>query len=1038
MSFPDASAPLDAATLAPHLESIRRLARGLVAGDDLADDVVQETWVVALRRPPAEREHLGGWLAGIARNVARNLRRGQRRRLAREAQAAREGAAPSPAEVVERIEEHRRVLELARELEEPYRSTIVLRFFDDLTPTEIAARLGRPVPTVKTHLRRGLERLRARLDADHGGDRARWQHALGPIAFGTPRPRPTASWSPWSVAAAVAVVAVVGVIGVRTFLLEDRSSGTGAPQALVADGGGLPGADAEASSPSQRLRPGGGMEGAAGAAGGLAAAEAAGRNGMERELVIPVGFEVVGGRVPATVVVRGQDLAVRRFPVGEDGNVRLRDLPEGMYVAWIESPSTLTSSDTAFSIPYAGHRLPTLLALPAASLDVRVVDAKSKEPVAGARVAVHEGGQSTGAPGWTGTTGADGRVRIQSVPGMGLEGLEILQVCATGPGHQPGRAQVVLPPKALSTLQGVTVELAEGVALRGRAVDDAGVGVSGAVVVAAPKPLKKDVGGPDGDPPLDYDEALLARIAAGPSQVAVGVVHANDARLEDRPDAVAVRTGGGGAFDLEGLRPGTRYELLGFLPGHPSAVAIFDPEEAGGDLPLTLRFAEYGSAVITVSDEEGRRIAAPKVLDSPSTWRNEEGRLVAEGLPPGELYVRLSAAGRVGQGVQLQVESGRRVSAEVRLRPALELRGVVVGSDGTPIPRASVGIGNGGEGCVEWTYAQGDGHAEAADDGTFVIGGALPGRYELYAHGEGHRSRWRVPAVLPGDPVRIVLESSVERRLTLRITVPEGVDPPAEVVVHMLPSPMPDDGMMRSLMMGAGRWRMSCGPEQKFVWRDDGYPVRLQRDAGVLVVATDRFAPVRLTLPAGAVGPLSAVLSPGRSIRGRLLDVHGTPIPLGRIRAYPGTPGSPSARSAADGTFTLEHVPPGDAILWGGADGHLATHVVAPAAGGDAPVELRLPPGVVVKGLVTGWHPTACSCATIRALLDGRDSPDAGEEWEADYHSGRFQITLAPGRYVLEATERDRVGRLPIVVEEGKPLDVTVDMVPTKPPADDR
>ena len=55
-----------------------------------------------------------------------------------------------------------------------------------------------------------------------------------------------------------------------------------------------------------------------------------------------------------------------------------------------------------------------------------------------------------------------------------------------------------------------------------------------------------------------------------------------------------------------------------------------------------------------------------------------------------------------------------------------------------------------------------------------------------------------------------------------------------------------------------------------------------------------------------------------------------------------------------------------------------------------------------------------------------------------DYHSGRFQITLAPGRYVLEATERDRVGRLPIVVEEGKPLDVTVDMVPTKPPADER
>jgi DNA-directed RNA polymerase specialized sigma24 family protein len=37
---------------------------------------------------------------------------------------------------------------------------VALRFFGELSLEEIAASTGRPVNTVKTHLRRGLERLR--------------------------------------------------------------------------------------------------------------------------------------------------------------------------------------------------------------------------------------------------------------------------------------------------------------------------------------------------------------------------------------------------------------------------------------------------------------------------------------------------------------------------------------------------------------------------------------------------------------------------------------------------------------------------------------------------------------------------------------------------------------------------------------------------------------------------------------------------------------------------------------------------------------
>ncbi len=46
-------------------------------------------------------------------------------------------------------------------LDEPYRETVALRFFGELSLDEIATQTGRPLGTVKTHLHRGLIRLRS-------------------------------------------------------------------------------------------------------------------------------------------------------------------------------------------------------------------------------------------------------------------------------------------------------------------------------------------------------------------------------------------------------------------------------------------------------------------------------------------------------------------------------------------------------------------------------------------------------------------------------------------------------------------------------------------------------------------------------------------------------------------------------------------------------------------------------------------------------------------------------------------------------------
>jgi hypothetical protein len=74
-----------------------------------------------------------------------------------------------------------RVAEAVFSLEEPYRSAILYRYFENQPRREIAARLDISVAAVESRLRRGLQQLRARLDREFG-DRRSWCAALLPLA----------------------------------------------------------------------------------------------------------------------------------------------------------------------------------------------------------------------------------------------------------------------------------------------------------------------------------------------------------------------------------------------------------------------------------------------------------------------------------------------------------------------------------------------------------------------------------------------------------------------------------------------------------------------------------------------------------------------------------------------------------------------------------------------------------------------------------------------------------------------------------------
>ncbi|MDB4971123.1 MAG: hypothetical protein JWN44_6812 [Myxococcales bacterium] len=160
---------------------IRQLARRLVVHTADRDDVVQEAWIHALRHSPRARS-LRPWLVGVLRNVTRMDSRADARRRAREAVADEVAAHATPEEMVERVEIEREVAAALLEVAEPYRSTLLWRYYEDLSAAEIARRCGVPAGTVRWRIKHGLTLLRANLDTRFNGDRRRWSLALVPSA----------------------------------------------------------------------------------------------------------------------------------------------------------------------------------------------------------------------------------------------------------------------------------------------------------------------------------------------------------------------------------------------------------------------------------------------------------------------------------------------------------------------------------------------------------------------------------------------------------------------------------------------------------------------------------------------------------------------------------------------------------------------------------------------------------------------------------------------------------------------------------------
>ncbi len=161
---------------------VQALAASLVRDPNVADDVVQQTWLTALERPPRETSgpSLRAWLAAVTRTLARQSMRSETRRTAREQRVAAEVSTvdESALDVVQRGEVQRDLVEHVLALDEPYRSTVLLRYLDGLDGREIAERCGVSHAAARKRLSRGLALLRERLDERHDGDCRAWLAAF--------------------------------------------------------------------------------------------------------------------------------------------------------------------------------------------------------------------------------------------------------------------------------------------------------------------------------------------------------------------------------------------------------------------------------------------------------------------------------------------------------------------------------------------------------------------------------------------------------------------------------------------------------------------------------------------------------------------------------------------------------------------------------------------------------------------------------------------------------------------------------------------
>jgi len=516
---------------------------------------------------------------------------------------------------------------------------------------------------------------------------------------------------------------------------------------------------------------------------------------------------------------------------------------------------------------------------------------------------------------------------------------------------------------------------------------------------------------------------------------------------------------------ISALEPGERREIQVVLPRGVEVQhwvrAVSGPSEepivgatvlllfAGAPMPLNANSPTDALESAVTTDSEGlARLSVP-------SWKSALARIDAPGFGP-RIAVVVPGHDEPARAQVVTLSRSSSLIASVTASPGIPLAGaslvLTLPASEVAIPRGTTVLA----GNLVWSAPTNEEGACRIDD----LPAEVPLRVEI-RRGEEVLHRIADPWTFsPGEnATRSVCLGGAARLLGMLLGPDSQPMVGAEIWLARVPAPLESDAT-ESTPSGAvsqDRYFWTGTMEQPFAtartaeggsfsfeglewgeWWVGPAPVRTtQGDADAAALAP-RAQLVRV--PAGAA-EIEVVLraGPGRWIHGRVVDPNDVAVAQAVVRAWAvDALGSPSTRTAPDGTFALGPLAEGSFVVraqgrWGWTDSAEST-----VSAGDRDVLLRLAPGATLRGRAVDRDTGAGCIATLYlsppgGQIDaGRSEPEGAGSRAAVASAGRdgsFEFRgLVPGTYDILARSSDgRVGFLvDVAVRLGESASPTV------------
>jgi RNA polymerase sigma factor (sigma-70 family) len=964
--------------LLAHADWLQRLSVHVVRGEGAAD-LVQDTWIAALRSPPDPTRPARPWLAEVLRNFARRQARDQEARDRRESATTMDAVAvPSPEELLERAEAHRILAELVVALPEPYRTTVLLRYYEGLASTAIASAAGVPEGTVRWRLKDGLRRLRLGLDERYRS-RKRWAGALLPLATGSPPhalQQGTLMMASKSKLAVASLVCALGVLSASGWLVwraaREPQNGDSHERASVTSRAGRSRQVIEAWQHASGSRD---MVGAI--SGVVLDADAKLVAGARIALILESQYQDMEDRVALRPAMEAAS--------SREGTFRFHAVPPGIYLV-TASARGWSPSERSNVVVGADEATPGIeLRLGRAGIRFagRVLDAGGGT-IAGATLralALGPGGRPESARTFLGETEADGSFDMLLLRGS-------YRVVADADGYVLEIFRLMLDVPRTHDFR-----LAPGAHVSGRVVDPTGASVPRADVTLEP-------------------EAMIMQ----PSRLAA---------------VRTVRAGDDGGFAFAGIAPGT-YGVsarAGSSIGRAARRIVVTAANPATDIVIEVSRGARISG--TVADHAGRPISGARVRagTSPAALAKRDGSFEIEGLNPGRQIVSAEASGHGAAQVAVSID-GRGNVQGVRfvLGPEAVVEGRVLDRSGQPLAGASItALVVTPDALVDAVTSSGVARSDAA--GHFEIAALGAGELRLEAEQPIHGRAIGGPFTLRAGERRKV-ELRMGQGGLVRGTVSWHDGPVASSVV--VRGTQRGGATSSTVTDAAGRYEV--GPFSPGEVNVQARPETDPLEHG----ANESDERVALAVGEDKEGVDLELNRRDGEISGVVLDPGGVPVPgavVGIARPYKGVSYRPYNKYAGEadgsdytvvtdgaGAFTVKFLPRGTFDVWATHPEFVEADAYAVAAGNHA-VRMQLTRGASFGGIALSDSRKPVTGFRVTAILSQKNAQPAPLRaargyvqgtLEVEDLNGGFELTgLHPALYdILVTTPDGRGGRL--------------------------